>query len=252
MGGGTYHVAAGRRPGPQSPLAAAREAGLVRHDGPMRGFLQVEVTTARQARRATAEDVDRLVVVKEHDFGLGSPAPDDVAEIRAATTVDLRVLLRLRAGFGTDGGEITRLRGLIWSYLEAGADGFQFGFLNDLGQLDVPVLTALGAEGDWPWTCDRVIDSAFDPAAAWAAVVGLPRLDGVLTAGSARDLAHGLDHLLDLVADPVARSLVIAAGPTADQLPWLTRAGVRRFDLGLMGPALDTDRIASWRRLVPA
>jgi len=215
------------------------------------GLLQVQVTTARQALRAAAEGADRLVAVGLHDFGLGSPAPEDVALMRAATDIELRVLLRLRSGFGTDGGELTRFRGLVWSYLQAGADGFQFGFLDEAGQLDGPVMATLLAEGDWWWTCDNVIDAAFDPAAAWDLLAQLPRLDGVVTGGSARGLEHGLDCLVDWCRDPVKKSLVIAASPTPDQMPWLLRAGLRQFDVGLMGREVDTVRLASWRRLIP-
>ncbi|MDR1264319.1 MAG: copper homeostasis protein CutC [Propionibacteriaceae bacterium] len=216
----------------------------------MSGLLQVEITTARQAVRAQDAGADRLVAVRQHDFGLGAPLPEDVAAMRRAATVELRVLLRLRAGFGTDGGEASRLRGLIWSYLEAGADGFVLGFLNDLGQVDQEVCRSLAQEGDWPWTFDQAIDAAFDPPSAWQSLAGLPRLDSVLTAGSARGPEHGLERLLELAEDPAVARRLIVAGPTPESLPWLRRAGLAAFDLGLMGPDLDTDRLASWRRLV--
>jgi copper homeostasis protein len=216
----------------------------------MSGQLHVRVTSARQAGRAAAEGIDRLLAVKQYDFGLGSPAPEDVAAMRQAASVELRVLLRLRAGYGTDGGETSRLRGLMWSYREAGADGFVFGFLNDLGQIDSQVCLALTDEGDWPWTFDQAIDAAFDQPAAWRAVAQLPRLDSVLTAGSARGAEYGLERLLELAGSAEITPRLIVAGPTAEQLPWLKRAGLTAFDLGLMGPGLDTDRLASWRRLV--
>jgi copper homeostasis protein len=216
----------------------------------MAGMLQVQVSSPSQAGRAGEAGADRLVAVREYDFGLGSPAPDDVAEMRRATSVELRVLLRLRAGYGTDGGEATRFKGLMWSYLQAGANGFVLGFLNDLGHVDRAVVTELVEPGDWPWTFDRAIDAVFEPGPAWADVAGLPRLDSVVTAGSGRDLAHGLDRLLDLARDPALRPLLIAAGPTPDQLPWLTRAGIRMFDVGLLDADLDDDRLQTWRRLV--
>jgi copper homeostasis protein len=216
----------------------------------MPGLLQVQVSDARQAVRAAEAGADRLVAVRGYDFGLGSPAPDDVAEMRRATTVDLRVLLRLRAGFGTDGGEMTRLKGLLWSYLQAGANGFVFGFLNALGRVDAGVVGELAGAGDWPWTFDQAIDAAFEPDEAWAAVKDLPGLDSVLTAGSARGLEAGFDTLLALARDPELARLIIVDRPAPDQVPWLTRAGLRQVDVGLMGQDVDSDRVASWRRLI--
>ena len=60
---------------------------------------------------------------------------------------------------------------------------------------------------------------------------GLPGLDGVRTAGSARDLEHGLDDLVARArANPRVASLVVADGEVhPDHVPWLARAGVRQF-----------------------
>jgi copper homeostasis protein len=216
----------------------------------MAGLLEVEVTTARYAERAGDAGADRIVAVRDHSFGSGSPTPEDVAAMRAATTIELRVLLRLRAGYSTDGGELTRFRGLVWSYLDAGADGFVFGFLTGDTGIDLGVAEAVTAHGDWPWTFDQAIDSALNQQVAWEQVPGLPRLDGILTGGAARGLDLGLDHVLALARDPALRRLLIAAYPTADQMPWLLRAGVTRFNVGRLGRDLDTDRLASWRRLI--
>ncbi|MDR1450201.1 MAG: copper homeostasis protein CutC [Propionibacteriaceae bacterium] len=219
----------------------------------MAGFLEVRVETPAAAARAAAAGADRLLAVRAHEFGDGCPLPDDVAAIRQVTTVNLRVLLRLRDGYSTGGGELARLRGLIWSYLAAGADGFCFGFLNGLGQVDAEVCKALAADGDWPWTFDRAVDAAFDPSAAWAALPGLPRLDSVLTAGSARGLRHGLDKVLGLARDPKLAPLITAAGGLApEDVPWLVRAGVRRFHIGDGGEPgeSDDDRLRTWRRLI--
>jgi copper homeostasis protein len=219
----------------------------------MAGLLEVRVTSAVEAERAAAAGADRLVVVRSHDFGDGCPWPDDVASIRQAVTLELRVLLRLRADYSTDGGELTRLKGLIWSYLSAGADGFVMGFLNDLGYIDAEVCTALVGDGEWPWTFDRAVDAAFEPAAAWQVLADLPRLDSVHTAGSARGLEYGLDRVLALARDPVvAPFLVAAGGVTPEDIPWLVRAGVQRFHVGDTATPgeLDGDRLRSWRHLI--
>jgi copper homeostasis protein len=221
--------------------------------GAMAGFLEVRVTNPSEAERAATAGADRLIIVGTHDFGDGCPVPDEVASIRQAVTVDIRVLLRLRPDYSTDGGELTRLRGLIWSYLGAGADGFVLGFLNDLGEVDAGVCHALVDEGEWGWSFDRAVDAALDARAAWRALAGLPRLDSVLTAGSARGLSHGLDRVLALAREPRVAPLIVAAGGvTTEDVPWLARAGVRRFHIG--DPAepgdLDGERLLTWRRVI--
>ena len=107
-------------------------------------------------------------------------------------------------GYGTDGGEAVRLKGLISAFRSVGADGLVLGFLNGHTEVDAGVVTeVIGHEPDFGWTFDRAIDSCISTDRAWRELRRLPGLDQVLTAGSARGVAEGLDDL-------VAR-----AGPTS-------------------------------------
>ncbi len=225
----------------------------------MAGLLEVIALHAADAERAADGGADRVELVGTMaDDGL-SPEPRLVAEVRRAVSIQVRVMLRLRAGFATDGGEATRLRGLAASYVDAGADGIVMGFLNGHSEVDLEVCTELLTDGDWPWTFHRAIDAALDPDRAWRALGLLPRLDQVLTAGSVRGVAVGLDDLIARCrADPVAARLTMAGGGLApEHVPWLARAGVRAFHIG--APArpegswkayVDARLVASWRRLV--
>ncbi len=87
----------------------------------------------------------------------------------------------------------------------------------------------------------------------------LPRLDQVLTAGSARGLEHGLEDVLARArADAWQAGVIMAGGGLhPDHVPWLARAGVRAFHIG--GPArplgsykayVDPELVGSWRRLI--
>lgn len=225
----------------------------------MSGLLEVVALTAEDARAAEAGGADRIELVGTMDDDGLSPAPDLLAQVRAATTIQLRVMLRLRAGFSTDGGEFTRLRGLASAYRDEGADGMVLGFLNGLDAVDVDVTSALVADADWPWTFHRAIDAAFDTDRAWQAVTGLPRVDTVLTAGSARGVEHGLDDLVARArSDERARALIMAGGGLApEHVPWLVRAGVRKFHVGTpvrLGRryenAVDSALVESWRDLL--
>jgi len=221
----------------------------------------VRVTQAADAHPAEAGGADRLEIVGALTDGGLSPEPLVVAEIRRRTTLPLRPVVRLRQGYGTDGGEVTRLRGLIAAYTDAGADGVSLGFLNGLGDVDLEVMGALLAEGALPWTFHRAVDAALDTDKAWRALATLPRLDAVATAGSARDVEHGLDDLLARAkGDAWAASVILADGSLLpEHVPWLLRAGVRQFHLdaqarpgGSIRAYVDEALVGAWRRLLDA
>jgi copper homeostasis protein len=110
-----------------------------------------------------------------------------------------------------------------------------------------------------PWLFHG-FDSALEPDRAWRDVLGLPGLASVITAGSTRGLAHGADELIARAErDPRVAELATAGGGlTPDLVPWLVRAGVRRFAIGSSARAggswtrgsVDVDRVRSWRMLV--
>lgn len=225
----------------------------------MSGTLEVRITQGADAAPAEAGGADRLEIVGALDDGGMSPEPRAVGEVRRRTTLHLRPVVRLRAGFGTDGGEAVRLHGLIASYLDAGADGLALGFMNGMGEVDLEVLGALLNEVTCPWTFTRAVDTALDTDKAWRALAGLPGLDCVRTAGSARDLEHGLDDLIARAKrDERYAGLIMADGDLhPDHVPWLVRAGVRQFHLdGQVRPGgswkayVDEVLVKSWRRLI--
>lgn len=225
----------------------------------MSGLLEVIALHPADAERAEAGGADRVEVCGSLEDGGMSPTPQLVAQVRRATSIQVRAMVRLREGFGTDGGEAIRLRGLMASYADAGADGMVLGFLNGLGEVDVAVCTELVGDGTWPWTFHRALDACLESDRAWAALAALPRLDQVLTAGSARDVEHGLGDLLARAkSDPWAASVIMAGGGLhPDHVPWLARAGVRAFHIGT--PArpggsykayVDEGLVRSWRTLI--
>ncbi len=225
----------------------------------MSGLLEVIALHPADAERAEAGGADRVEVCGSLEDGGMSPTLQLVAQVRRATSIQVRVMVRLREGFGTDGGEAIRLRGLMASYADAGADGMVLGFLNGLGDVDAAVCAELVGDGTWPWTFHRAVDACLDADRAWAALATLPRLDQVLTAGSARDVEHGLPDLLARAkSDPWSASVMMAGGGLhPDHVPWLARAGVRAFHIGT--PArpggsykayVDEALVRSWRTLV--
>jgi copper homeostasis protein len=225
------------------------------------GLLEVVVRHAADAERAEAGGADQLTLLAGTEEDPRSPEPALVGQVRRVTSRPLRVMLRLREGFGTDGGELVRLQGLIGSYRQVGADGVVLGFLNAHTEIDVGVVTALVGAGDVGWTFSRAVDACISVDRAWRELRRLPGLDAVLTAGSPRGVAEGLD---DLVAraeqDSFARSVIMAGGGLLpEHVPWLARAGIRAFQVGAAVRPLgstkayvDPDLVRTWRRLVDA
>lgn len=229
------------------------------HHGDMSGLLEVVVLTAEDARRAEEGGADRLMLVGGLTGQGTSPEPGMFDHVRSVCTVPIRPLLRLREGYRTDGGEVTRLHGLIASYLEAGADGMVLGFLDGYNQVDLEVVTELTGDGDWPWTFDHAIDRCLDADTAWEALKGLRGIDQVLTAGSSRGLGWGLEDLLRRAqADPDVAALMMAGGGLVpEHLAWLTRAGVHAFQLGAQvrpegsfAATVESSLVHTWRILV--
>ena len=227
----------------------------------MSGMLEVRVLHAQDAVAAEAGGADRLELVGALDDGGMSPEPREVAAVRARTSLLLYPIVRLREGFSTDGGEAVRLLGLASAYLDAGADGLVLGFVNGLGKVDVEVLAALLEDFTCPWVFSRAFDSVLNADEAWATVRELPHLEGVRTAGSARSMEHGLDDLLTRARDDedVAKLIIADGDLHPDHVPWLARAGVRRFHVfeqvrpGFSADAgVDEDLVRSWRLLVDA
>lgn len=224
------------------------------------GLLEIIVRHPADAERAEEGGADRLELVGSMEFDGLSPEPDLVARVRQATTLPIRVMVRLREGFGTDGGEVVRLRGLAGDYLDLGADGLVLGFLNGHTDLDVEVVHAIiGDDPQFGWTFHRAVDSCISTDRAWRTLRQLPGLDQVLTAGSARSVAEGLDDLVERATsdEDAARLIMAGGGLQAEHVPWLARAGVRAFHLG--GSArpdrswkayVDAGLVGSWRRLI--
>jgi copper homeostasis protein len=180
--------------------------------------------------------------------------------VRAATTLPVRVRLRLRDDYTSTGGELTRLVGLARTLVVEGVDGFSFGFVAPDLEVDVSLTEALaeGLEGT-PWVFHRAFDQVLSRRRAYFDVSGMPGLDGVLTAGSARGVEFGLDELCrEAAADPwVAAHVIASGGLRPEDVPWLARAGVRAFHVGQsvrpgrsLKAYVDAGLVRSWRTLV--
>jgi copper homeostasis protein len=235
------------------------QPGAARGDAPL---LEVAVLHPRDVAGADEGGADRLYLFDRRTADLGlSPEPGLVSGVCKETDLPVRVLLRLNDSHTTTGGEITRLVGLAESYLNVGAQGLVFGFLDGDLLVDEEVCGHMAERlAGVPWTFSRSIDASLEADRAWRQVVRLPGLDAVHSAGSPRGLAAGFDDVVDRAAadQDVARLLMAGGGLQAEHVPWLLRAGVRQFHVGgSVRPGgswdkayVDPAHVRSWRMLL--
>jgi copper homeostasis protein len=230
------------------------------HTKPVRPLLEVIALGPGDVKGAEVGGADRLAVVADVESEGLTPAVDTVREIATGTDLPVRVMLRGNDGYSTSGSEITRLQGAAHEFAEAGAEGFVLGFLGPTVEIDVDATLAVADEfGSMPWTFHRAVDHVLDYDKAWHRLRMMPRMDTVLTAGSARGVDAGLDELCRRAADDsyIAGMMMAGGGLQPDHVPWLARAGVRKFHVGpQVRPGgswkayVDRSLVRSWRTLV--
>jgi copper homeostasis protein len=216
--------------------------------------LDVVVLHQRDAQAASAGGADRLLLSADPEDGHYSPEPSVVSAVVRESDVPVWVVLRTREE------DPSHLLSLGQAFIELGARGLAYGFLDRDLEIDRRACAEMCAElGGVPWMFHG-FDAALDVQHAWRDVIGLPGLESVITAGSTRGLTHGADDLIMWARrDPRVAELATAGGGlTPDVVPWLVRAGVRRFAIGSSAReggswtrgAVDVDRVRSWRMLV--
>jgi len=224
-------------------------------------LLEVAVLHPRDVPGADEGGADRLFCLDRRTPDGTAPEPPVVSSICKETELPVRVLLRLNDTLTTTGGELTRLVGLAESYLNVGAEGVAFGFLDSDLLVDVEVCGYLADQlAGVPWTFSRVIDDSLETDRAWRQVVALPGLDAVHSAGSPQGLSVGFDDLVDrAAADPDLAALVMAGGGLrAEHVPWFVRAGVRQYHVATTARPggswdkayVDAGHVRAWRMLL--
>ena len=224
-------------------------------------LLEVAVAHERDVAGAVEGGADRLHVVGAGvDGGSLSPEIATVSAVCRDVDVPVFALLRLNDSWTTTGGELTRLVGLAEDYLAVGAAGVSFGFLDADLEIDVEVCSHLAtALAQVPWTFHEAVDDTLDPRRSWRALLGLPGLVNVRSAGSPRGMVEGYEELLATAeTDPaIARLLMPGGGLLAEHVPWLVRTGVRAFHLdeqvrpgGSRKAYVDAGLTRSWRLLL--
>lgn len=167
----------------------------------MKRTLELCVDSLASARAAIAGGADRLELCSALAVGGLTPYTSLLRQIRAESDIEIRCLMRHRAGdFLYTPEELDLLRLQILELKDGGADGFVIGCLTPEGALDTaamkPLVEACGSCGI---TLHRCIDVSADLEQTYRDAMALG-IDTVLTSGGAASCSAGLETIRQLAA----------------------------------------------------
>ncbi|GGU46501.1 copper homeostasis protein CutC [Lentzea flava] len=192
-------------------------------------ILEVIALDVRDAEAAQEGGAHRLELVADMASDGLTPSIATLKEVRQATDLPIRVMLRDARGFAP--GNLKQLRRQAWELREAGATEFVLGFLDAEGEIDEGVTLNLVAELEGcAWTFHRALDNSNDVFRSWATVQALG-CDTVLAAGSPKGVEDGIENLKKLVTQ-APPALLVGGGLQQRHVGELLAAGVTGFHVG--------------------
>ena len=222
--------------------------------------LEVCVDSTASALAAKRGGADRLELCADLIIGGTTPSLALLRQVKAATGLPVRALLRPRFGdFCYDRYELAQMAECAAELVAAGADGIVTGVLTPEGALDVEALrpiyaaarqAAQQAQRTVDCTLHRAFDVCRDPFAALDAARQLG-LATILTSGQAVSAPRGaalLRQLVDAAGQEI--EILVGAGVCAANLPALAvQTGARAFHLS--GKQVLDSRMTFRREGVP-
>lgn len=190
----------------------------------MEKILEICVDSYASAMAAIRGGADRLELCSALAVGGLTPSAALLRQIRQASSIPVRCLMRPRGGdFLYTNEEIAQMAMEMDSLRAAGADGFVIGCLTPEGNLDAqamrPLLEAAQGLG---LTLHRCIDVSRDPLQTYrdAAALGI---DTILTSGAAPNCKAGFQtiaQLLTLRDETNGPEVLIGAGVNANVIDY--------------------------------
>lgn len=203
----------------------------------MAGLLEICVDSLTSARAAIAGGADRLELCSALAIGGLTPYAEVLQQIRSESGIQIRCLMRPRAGdFLYTHEEIQQMAMQIRNLRSLGADGFVIGCLTPEGELDRSAMEPLIAAADGAGlTLHRCIDVSRDLHQTYSAAASLG-IDTVLTSGGAGSCTAGketIGKLLKFRDEIHGPEVLIGAGVNARVIEAFRREfpGARAFHM---------------------
>jgi copper homeostasis protein len=211
-------------------------------------LLETIVSSLDDARAAAAGGADRFELCSALALGGLTPSLGTLALIKASLAVPVMFMVRPReGGMAYTDGEAAVMERDAELALEARADGLVFGFLTEVGDVDVPRCReflrrcerAAGSRAR-QWVFHRAFDVTRDPHTALERLVDLG-FTRVLTSGRAARAVEGLDEIRRTREQAAGRIEVLPGGgirlETVAEV--VEKTGVEQVHLSVTAPAPD-------------
>lgn len=194
-------------------------------------MLEIIALNVEDALAAAEGGADRIELVGTMDSDGLSATVEQVRQIRAACSIPIRAMVRDQAGFVPR--DLGALAQVGCDLRDAGAEALVIGWVRD-GIFDhAAVHSFISRVGGCELTIHRAVDNVADYAAGWRAILGLPNVTSVLTAGSSAGVDTGMKNVLAQAADPrIADLMMVGGGLRLEHLPTLKAAGIGKFYVG--------------------
>ncbi len=207
-----------------------------RHTGNQKSrLLEVIVTSVEDAIAAEQGGAERLEVISNFAVGGLSPAIELVKDIQNATSIPLRVMLRVNEGFElSNQQEYETLCQSAKAFAALDVDGLVLGFLRQ-GELDVTSVNGiLSCAPNLKATFHRAFEILNDPFQTLESLKQLQQVDRILTSGSGGTWQQNIEFLnaLQTSADPEL-TILVGGGLDLHKIESLcATTGLREFHVG--------------------
>ncbi len=198
-------------------------------------LLEVIVCSVADAVEAERGGAGRLEVVRDLQQGGLTPSIDLVREIKQATQLPLRVMLRESPSYRTTGpDEVDRLCRAAESFASLDVDGFVLGFLSD-GEVDVELTQrVLACAPRTRATFHHAFEDSNDKLRALTDIKQLPQVDRILSHGGTDQLSARVQRLAEYqhAASPEL-TILAGGGIDGEAIVEIKRATlIREFHVG--------------------
>lgn len=198
-------------------------------------LLEVIVCSVANAVEAERGGAGRVEIVRDLQQGGLTPSLELVREIKRATELPVRVMLRESPSYRTNGpDEVRQLCRAAEAFASLDVDGFVLGFLND-GEIDVELTQrVLACAPHTRATFHHAFEDAKDKLRALTEIKRLPQVDRILSSGGTDHLVSRV-HRLAAYNHAAAPELTILAGGGIDSkaIVEIRRATrIREFHVG--------------------
>jgi copper homeostasis protein len=193
------------------------------------------VCSVADAIEAESGGAGRLEIVRDLHHGGLTPSLELISEIKRATKLPVRVMLRENPTYRTTGpDEIDRLCRAAEAFAALDVDGFVLGYLND-GEVDIELTQrVLACAPQIRATFHHAFEDANDKLRALTDIKRLPQVDRILSSGGTDELRLRVQRLA-AYEHAAAPELTILAGGGIDanaivEIKRATR--IREFHVG--------------------